>query len=165
MKRFLVLTFISILGLQSYATDFSKLSTIELNTSEQYEAAQEQVLDCCYYLLSTPCDKKDKDRGFATQFIIRWIQGTPEYSFEIEETVAQMTGEKDELLSLYLTCYTKLTLESENPYEEKETIKKGAINAFLDYCGNSINKVRPTKEIKRMLEAREEGQLEAYINK
>ncbi len=165
MKRIILVALISVLGLQIYAGDFSKLANVELNTSEQYEAAQEQVLDCCYYLLSTPCDKKDEDRAFATQFIVRWMQGTPEYSFEIEEVVMKMTDEKEELLSLYLTCFTKLTLESENPYEDKDQIKHDAMDAFLNYCGNSINKVRPTKEIKKMLDAREQGQLAAYLKK
>ena len=163
MNRIILMALITIFGVSGYASNFSGLANIELNTSEQYAEAQEQVLDCCYYLLSTPCDKKDEDRGFATQFIVRWIQGTPEYSFEIEEVVTKMTSDKEELLSLYLTCYTKLTLESENPYEEKSQIKQQSIEAFLDYCGNSINKVRPTKEMKKMLEAREQGQLEAYL--
>jgi len=163
MNRIILVALITIFGVSGYASNFSKLANIELNTSEQYAEAQEQVLDCCYYLLSTPCDKKDEDRGFATQFIIRWIQGTPEYSFEIEDVVTKMTAEKEELLSLYLTCYTKLTLESENPYEEKNQIKQQSIEAFLDYCGSSINKVRATKEMKKMLEARDQGQLEAYL--
>ena len=165
MKRIILVALITILGVSGYAGNFATLANIELNTSEQYAEAQEQVLDCCYYLLSTPCDKKDEDRTYATQFIVRWMQGTPEYSFELEEVVKRMTANKEELLSLYLTCFTKLTLESENPYEEKAQIKQEAMDAFLNYCGNSINKVRPTKEMKKMLEAREHGELEAYLSK
>lgn len=135
----------------------------ELSTDSQIENTNSKVLKACEFLLNTPMVKKNEDRERAGGLIVKWMQSTPDYSFVINDFVHEMTKGKENLMQLYLAGLAKATLESTNPYEEQEEIQATCMHAFLDYCAEPSNNVKSTKEMKKVLDARDEGRLFEYL--
>jgi hypothetical protein len=135
----------------------------ELSDDSQIQNERGKVLKACELLFSTPMVKKDADRGQAGTLIVKWMESTPDYSFVINDFVHEMTKGKENLMQLYLAALVKATLESANPYEDQEDIQTASMHAFLNYCIEPSNNVKPTKEMRRALDAREAGRLSEYL--
>lgn len=163
MKHVLIVLIALVLVISAQAQDFSYLNDIELNSKEQLKEAEEYVLDCCYYITATRYDKKDVQRTMATSFVTSWLSKSKDLSSVLNEDIVLMTEERIDLEGLYLGCYALNIIE--NSGATQKDIEGGALVALLDYCNNPINKVKLTKELKRLVEVYEEGQLEAYLRK
>ena len=151
MKKLVFILLIAVFSGSVAKAQFSHLSDVELKTNEDYEEFAEQVLDCSYYLLMTPFDKKDNERTAATDFIVRWMKGCPSYQFTLSDEVKLLTDEKEDLIGLYVTCYAKQALENEESALSKTEIEKEAIDSLIQYCSKPGNKIKPTKEMKKRL--------------
>ncbi|WP_075591483.1 hypothetical protein [Labilibacter marinus] len=151
MKKLIIILFALIATSNWANAQFSHLNDVELKTSEDYKEYTEQVLDCSYYLLMTPFDKKDSERTAATEFIIRWMKGSPSCDFSVSDDIKTLTEEKEELIGLYASCYAKVYLENEESTQDITEITEGAVSALIQYCNNPSNKIKPTKEMKKRL--------------
>lgn len=159
MKKIAILFIAFILMGTWVQAQFSHLKEVKLQSAEDFNEYAEQVLDCSDYLLLTPYDKKDVERQVATDFIIRWIQGSPQFSLNVSENIKLLTEEREDLLGLYMTCYAKQILEKEGDYEDNEGVVNNTIHSFLDYCANPLNKIKLTKEMKKLMELKDSGEL------
>lgn len=137
-----------------WAQDFSSLATIALTDADAYKKAEPKVMECCDYLLSNSVKTEAANRQLAIQFIVKWMEGTPEYSFEIDETVMRLTSGSKELLPLYLAAMTKAALTNAVEPKSKADLKKETINLFVDYCGNPDHGVKANKELKQLIAER-----------
>ena len=63
------------------AQDYSKLKDIELKDKEDFTKVEDKVLECSTYILTTPMDDENTNRINALQFLFRWMDGTPDYTF------------------------------------------------------------------------------------
>ena len=152
MRHFTILfslLFCLFLFINSSAQNFSSLSGIQFKTEAEYEEYTDQVLDCCYYLVQTPFNKKDTDRKAASDFIERWVDGTPNYTLRIDYVITEITEDREDLISIYKACYIKLLLEQKEDQQGKSLLNL-SLKSFLSYCSDSSNKVKMTKEMKRI---------------
>jgi hypothetical protein len=152
MRYALVLVmFFLILGISLNAQHFASLNDVKFDYDGAYEDYTDQVYDCCYYLLQNPYSKKDSDRKAASDFIARWIKGAPDYPFKIEEEIKVLTEERADLLELYTACYVKEVLENAEEGMKLNAINDTILNSFLVYCSKPVNKVKLTKEMKKII--------------
>jgi hypothetical protein len=154
MKNLKVTALVFLVSMATWAQDYTGLSAIQMTNFEQYKSAEPKVLECCNYLFANPLNSNDANRVQATQFIVRWMEGTPDYSFEIDETVATLTEGRKDLIPLFLAAMTKVQLSQTDKVLSEEEIKEQSINIFIDYCAEPKNEVKPTKEVKRILKER-----------
>ena len=163
MKQVFVLV-LMVLGVTIVSgQDFTGLSKVELKELKQYIQVEEQVLDCCYYLTGTPFEKKDENRQLATVFVNRWVQGMPQIAFELTESINLITEGKEELVSIYKVSLAMAVIENKKLDPAGVEVERIAINAMLDYCSNPVNGVKMPKEMKRVCQVRQEGNLEAWL--
>jgi len=148
-KLIIILLTLLTIGI-SVEAQFSHLNDIELKSTQDYHEFAEQVLDCSHYILMTPYSKKDKDRTAATKFIVRWMKGSPSLDFEVSETIKVLTEEKEELIGIYISCYAKQLLEDDENSLSKTELESEALKLFASYCNNPNNKIKPTKELKKL---------------
>jgi hypothetical protein len=151
MKQYLLIAVFLIGGFHLMAQDFSKLASVELKNSEQCKKAESQVTDCCSYILNNPVSANPENRLHALQFVLRWMEATPDFIFDVDESVVKMTGGDKDLLPIYLVGMAKVAVETGKEKISKEIMKEGAIKLLLNYCNNSENGVKPSPEIKRRL--------------
>lgn len=165
MKIKFAIVFITILSLSCicYGQDYSNLQDIVLKDKSDYPQAENKVLECAKYIISTPVDDNNLNRLYAVQFLIRWMVGTPEYTFNMDEIVNKITKSNQNLLGIYLACMTNFVLENKEKAKDDKEVKYNSILTFLNYCETNGSNVKINREVKKMIRAREEGKLKEYL--
>ncbi|MEO6730292.1 MAG: hypothetical protein ABIN01_03665 [Ferruginibacter sp.] len=136
---------------------------IKLEKASDYKAAEPFVLQTATYLLSSPLKKDDTDRMNLLGFIGKWMHGTPDYSFAFSDIVTKIGKDNNDIIGLYMAAMTKYTLENKAPSRDAKVVKLNALILLLNYCENKDNNIRMTKQLKKLSEAREKGQLEQSL--
>ncbi|MBL7731131.1 MAG: hypothetical protein JNM88_08140 [Chitinophagaceae bacterium] len=161
--------FILLLAVMTFAKSFSQslpnYDEIRLDKKEDFNAtANDAALQAATYLLSTPMDANSIDRLKSLQYILKWMSGTPDYSFTLDEQATKFAKGNDDLLGLYLAAMTKYVLENKQAAEDKDKIKLNAVKLIIAYAKDTKNNVKINKELKKVIEADEKGKLEEYLN-
>ena len=147
------------------AQDYTKLGEIALEDKSDYQKNESLVLECANYILNSQYHLLDKDLNHtnAQLFIIKWMGGTPDYMFSIDETVGKATKSSANLLAVYLAASVKYVLENKEMASNENEVKYNSILLFLDYCKDATKNVKVNGEIKKMIKANEENTLREYL--
>ena len=159
MKAVLVV-FITICGLCAKAQTVPNFDLIKLEKATDYKIAEPFVLQTATYLLSTPYIKASKDRNNSLQFISKWMYGTTDYAFVFNDVVDKIGKDNNELLGMYMAAMAKYALQNKAVAKDQKQLKINAMILLLNYCENKDNNMRMSKQLKKMAEAKEKGQLE-----
>ena len=110
----LILTFaLLLIGSSAIAQDWAKWVNYEFEDEAAYAKAEPEVLLAANYLFENPVDKDDIRRDIAVRAVLLWMEGTPDYTFEITEEAMDLVKGKDTYFSMYLAGLTKTALENE----------------------------------------------------
>ena len=146
-----------------YSQSLPNLDEIKLEKPADYKTAEVIATQAATYLLSTPFEKNDLDRLKSLQFVIKWMSGTPDYSFTLDNVATKILKGNDDLLGLYMACMTKYSLENKVSSTDAAEVKLNSIKMLLAYCENPDNNMRMTKALKKLSEANKKGELEKEL--
>ena len=163
MKRYLFFLFLLFPVIKSHSQDFTDLQSLEFKSNDDYKKYEHRVLDCSNYVLSVLSEDTDTNRILALQTIIKWMSGTPDYQFEIDESITSLIKKNESILGLYMASMTKFVLENKEKAAEKNEVKYNTYLILLDYCGNPTNNVKLTKELQKAIDKKNEGKLKEYL--
>jgi hypothetical protein len=160
--------FISAIFLMGYimvcnAQDYSKLKDIVMKDKEDFAKAEDKILECSKYVLTTPMDDENTNRINALQFMLRWMDGTPEYTFTLDETVGKLAQTSDALLGVYMACMCRYVLENKDKAKNEKDVKYNSVLLLIDYARNPDNKVEISGEMENLIRAKDEHRLKEYI--
>ena len=148
----------------SFAQTLPNFDVIKLESKEDYNAtANDAALQASNFLFSTPLDPKSIDRLRSLQFIIKWMTGTPDYSFTLDEQATKFAKKNDDLLALYMAAMTKYVLENKADAKDQNKIKLNAVKIIIAYVTDPKNNVKINKELKNAIEADKNGRLSEYL--
>lgn len=133
------------------------------NDRNDFRLAEPKALEAASFLLNTPIDNSRADREKAMKFMIMWMEGTPDYTFYIDNNIGSFTRSSNTLLVVYMACLTKNSLENPNLINEREELKYKSIEMYIDYCLNPSNNVKNYKQLEKLVKARDKGKLKDYI--
>lgn len=136
---------------------------IKLVDKGDYQVAEPNVMQAANYILSTPFEKNDLTRLKSLQFIIKWMTGTPDFSFSLDDMATKMAKGNDDVLGVYMVCMTKYYLENKASSKDAKVVKLNSIKMLLSYCENENNKLKLTKQLKKLSEANQRGELEKEL--
>lgn len=146
------------------AQSLPDFDVIKLESKEDFNTtANDAALQAANYLLSTPIEKNNINRLKSMGYIIRWMTGTPEYSFTLDEQSTKFAKKNDDLLSLYMAAMTKYVLENKADAKDQNKIKLNAVKLIIIYVKDPANKVKLNGELKKAIEADEKGELANYL--
>jgi len=161
MKFFIILLTI-FFSTGVFAQTLPNFDAIKLEKAPDYKLAEPYALQTANYLLSTPYKKEDKDRMNSLRFIGKWMNGTPDYSFAIANLEEEI-GKDYDLIGMYMVSKVKYMLENKANAKDQKLVKLNAMTLLLDYCTNKNNNIRMTKQLKKLAEAKEKGELEKLL--
>ena len=136
---------------------------IKLEKISDYKKAEPFVLQTATFLLSTPIKSESKDRYNSLRFISQWMNGTPDYSFVLVDIIEKIGKDNNDILGVYISAMTKYTLENKAFAKDAAVVKLNAITTLLKYCENKDNNLKMSKQLKKLAEAKEKGQLEQAL--
>ena len=134
--------------------NFKQIANYEFKTPESYKTEESKVLMCANYLFDNPADKYEINRLTSIQYIIKWMTGTPEYTFELGDKATELTKGNSDLLGLYMAAMTKAVIENKGEKLSNDEIYNQSEEILINYCANSDNKMKPSKKIKKILKSR-----------
>jgi hypothetical protein len=153
------ITFIIIITLfcnVSFGQNFSELANSEFESAESYKPAESQVLLCANYLFDNPTNESELNRLNSIQYIMKWMSGTPDYTFDIGEKAMELTKGNTDLLGLYMAAMSKVVIDNKGEKLSSGDIYIGAEKILVKYCSVSENKIKPSKKIKKLLKEAKE---------
>jgi hypothetical protein len=136
---------------------------ILLSKPADYRKAEPVVILATDYVYASAVDKEDLHRQNAISFIMKWMQGTQDYSFVMDETVTKLTKGDNDLFGIYVTCMAKSALQK-GKGADRESIKYDAYKLMAEYCENPLNKYKVRGEIKKVIAAKNENKLREYLD-
>ena len=154
MKKLILIVIVALSFSFSYGQNFTEIANYKFKTKESYKAAEDKVLLCANYLFSTPSNVSEFNRSTSKQFILKWMEGTSDYTFAIDSKVMELTKGNSDLFGLFLAAMSKVVIENKEEELSNEVIYNRAEEILVNYCGNSKNKMKPSKKIKKILKSR-----------
>jgi hypothetical protein len=148
----------------SYAQELPNLKQVKLNKRSHYKSAEHIALKVANYLFETPINTKNKARNEAGQFLLNWMDGTPDYVFNLEEKETSFFNTDSDLMLVYMAGLTKFTLENPTAKTQKEKVI-GALKIALPYLNNQSNKKKWSTMLWQLNDANLNGTLEDYLYK
>ena len=161
MKKFLALTIAAGIAISSFAQ--SSYSNIKLEEKEDYKIAEATVLKASEYLFTTKYDKEDLERLYAIEFIMKWMNGTPDFNFELNEKFTKPFLHETDLLGLYMGALAKFAIEHKDQAKDATTLNLNAVKIIIGYSSKPANNLKQTGELKKMAAALKKGELEKYF--
>ena len=162
MKK-LGLLFVVFITIHSFGQTIPDFDLIKLEKVADFKPAEPFALQTANYLLSTPVKKEDANRQKSVQFIVRWMSGTSDYSFNLNEAIDRIGKTNPDLLGIYMAAMTKYSLENKDSAKDPKLVKLNAMTMLLNYCENKDNNLKLTKPLKKLAEAKERGELEQSL--
>lgn len=143
-----------------FAQTVPDFDLIKLEKAGDYKPAEPYALQTAVYLLSTPAEKGSENRLKSLQFLLKWMSGTPDHSFVLDQSVSKLIGDDKNVLGIYMAAMVKFALSGNAAARDAKAIKLNAINSLLDYCENKNNNIKMGKQLKKLSGARAKGELE-----
>ena len=165
MKKTILFFLLFSIGISySYSQDLPNLKHVKLNKRSNYKGTDALVLRVTAYLFATPIDKKNMSRTEAGQFLIKWMNGTPDHTFLLEDKETEFFNTDSDLMLMYMAGFTKFALE--NPtIKEQKVLVLGALQLVLPYLDKQISKKTWSAILWQLNDANKKGQLEEYLYK
>ena len=159
-KLFFLLSFafITITGFSQ-----SAYNEIKLEEKGDYQLAEASVVKASNYLFTTKYDKEDLERLYAIEFITKWMMGTSDFTFELNEKFTRPFLHETDLMGLYMAAIAKYAIEHKSQSNEANTIYLNAAKMIIEYSSKPSNNLKQTGELKKMATALKKGDLEKYF--
>jgi hypothetical protein len=151
------------LAFSVFSQNTSQYSNIPLTSAADYRKAEPQIILASDYVYSSPVDKENVNRKNAIAFIMKWMGGTSDYSFGMDETINKIAGGDNDALSMYFVCLTKYAL-SKGKGVDREELKYNAYMLLAKYCENPGNNYKPKGEVKKMIDAKNQDKLKEFLD-
>ncbi|MEI6059298.1 MAG: hypothetical protein WCR72_01255 [Bacteroidota bacterium] len=162
MKR-VVFALLILFASASFAQNYSQWENIPLVTAAEFRKAEPQVMLAADLVLSTPIEKTNKNRLNAISFIMKWMGGTSDYSFVLDETMRRVTyGDKD-MLGVYFACLSKYAIQK-GKGADREDIRIKSYAMLAAYCENPDNNIKVRGEIKKLVDAKNQNKMKEYLD-
>lgn len=165
MQKYLFTILLISLSTLCFAQTKTDFSSIRLENEEDYKKSEATVLDASDYILSTPVEAENKQRIYAIQFILAWMEGTPDYKFSLDD-LDKLDNDVNQS-TVFLAALAKYTIENKSLTEEADYkgIRDGAFRLFLKYAINSENNLNKKTKLKKLIKAYNSNELSKELDK
>jgi hypothetical protein len=157
MKR-CILFLLSFMALAASAQP-PDLSKIKLKSKASFTAAEPSVLKAADYVIATSADAPG--RGDCEQFLLQWMDGTKDFSFEIDASLIH--NEDGALLGVYLASVSRFVILHHDSASNQKLIKMTAIREIVKWCDQPANDTKLPVYLEKYKRADAEGKLEEVV--
>ncbi|MEZ5069913.1 MAG: hypothetical protein R2751_02825 [Bacteroidales bacterium] len=152
MKKTLLTIAFLLTSMWAFNQDFTSLADIAFNNAEDYRTKEALVKECASFILSQPYKSEEQNKLYGIQFILRWMEGTPDYMFSLGQDYSDLCKNDLELSTTYLAALALAAVDPAVVDKSSDNLSKQAKEFFLDYCARPENKVKTNRSIKKALE-------------
>ncbi len=155
LRTLLLLLLLILIASNSFSQNFSDLDKVPLKEKSDFKSAENKVLECTKFILSSPLDKDDLQLKSAKSFVLNWMTGTPDYSFTLDDSLQPIMEKGPALLGIFMACYSQTAIQNQNL--KSDDVFKKTMTSFIAYCKNPANKVEFTDGLNKLIKQQEDG--------
>lgn len=144
------------------AQELPNLKHIKLNKKAHFKDNEGLALKVTDYIFATPIDHKNDSRRQAGQFLIRWMNGTPDYVFFLGEKETTYFDTDTELMLVYMAGLTRFCLQHKSVTDPRQRTL-GALQLALPYLDKQENKKRWSVQLWQLMDAYKNGKLAVFL--
>lgn len=145
------------------AQNMPQFDHIRLNNKKDFRQADSTVSQVSAYLLAVPINRDSVTRINAAQFLMKWMEGTNDYTFIINEYNTKAFINNTNLMAVYMAALCKSALRYKTNFDAKNISIDGT-KRLIRYINNPANQVKITPEIRELSQANDKGELESFLN-
>lgn len=132
MKRIIILLLaVAAFGFTAKAQTFHVPENYTLKEKADYGKYEDDVIKAVDWLQDTPWALEDQKRMETNAFLMKWMQGSPTVSIEVNNSVAKMTEKNPQLLMTFMGGYTKYALQNKSAFDKNKANQAG-VKAVID---------------------------------
>jgi hypothetical protein len=146
----------------AFAQNIPPVDGVRLETPQDYRNADSAVVQVCKYFLSIPIDQDNNTRLKAGIFLTRWMYGSPDCNFDPDQKMLKYINSDVDLLTVYYCCFSSFTIHYPSVKDPK-TVELNAGKQFLTYINKPSNHVTLTRQLKKLADADEKGELKSFL--
>ena len=162
-KYFAIMMMILVYGNGLSQTFNEAWADIKFEKAEDYKAHEAEILQCAKYILTVPMN--DFNRQDALNPLAKWMSGTPDYNFVINERVTKLNDGNEFVMSVYMSSMVKFVLENKDKAKNPDEVELQSFSSMLDYMADHDHKFRITRDIQKAIDAKRKGKLDQYLKK
>lgn len=164
MKRIFCICLLSFFAvIQLRAQTVPQFDHVKLASKKDFKQADSTVSQLSAYLLSIPINRDTTTRINAAQFLMKWMEGTKEYTFVINENNTRAFINNTHLMAVYMAALCKTALQHKPGIDSKIVTLDGT-KRLISYISNPANHVKNTKALQELVDANKHGELESFLN-
>ena len=165
MKKKLLFFLLFFAGVQCLrAQELPNLKHVKLNKKVHFKETEQLILKVVTYLFETPISKKNKSRAEAGQFLLNWMNGTPDFTFYLEDKETSFFNTDSDLILMYMAALTKFTLENRT-IKDQQSIILGTMRIVLPYLNQQEDKKSWSALLWQLNDANQKGKLLDFLDK
>jgi hypothetical protein len=162
MKKILLTLLTIVVAFNAFSQSLPPIDGLKLVTKEDFRSADSLALKVANYILSTPSAKNNVPRLKATQFLLNWMEGTPDFTFSLDEKAIKYFEKDMDLMGVYTASLTAYSIQNKQVTDTK-IVTLNAVKIFITYIDNNGNNVTWTSKLKKLSEANQKGELESLL--
>src|ERR1041385_1652855 len=140
MRKVVLLSALLAFAMAARSQSLPDISSIKLESKSDFNAtANDAALRISVYLLNTPLENANHTRQLAEKYLLKWMKGTPEFSFNLDEDAAQLATENERLFVVFMAAMTKYVLENPSEASDTRKVKQASVKALIEYAKNPKN--------------------------
>ena len=135
-------------SVNAFSQNIPPVEGIKLETGDDYRNADQAVKEVSQYLLIVPVNKESNTRVKAGYFLLKWMEGTPEFNFTFNHSVLKYFEKDVDLLAIYYGAMASFALQYPS-VKNPDTITLNAVKTLIAYVNNSHNHVIAARPLKK----------------
>lgn len=150
-------------GFSLFSQEFEVPENVKLETAEDYQKHEAEVLQGIKWLENTKVDEHIQKRQNTHAFLMKWMSGTPDVSIGLEAFQLALTEKNPDLLISFLGGWTRFSLENPDKKDNPLLANEAGIKSILKvYELNKGKGFKKDKRIERLL-AMDDNKLRVWI--
>ncbi|MEO6150969.1 MAG: hypothetical protein ABIN95_02260 [Mucilaginibacter sp.] len=162
MKKILIVCIVALISsTRICAQTLPELSSIKLDTKEAFKSSEPVVLQAADYIIALPVDDENIDKLKSIQFLLKWMEGTPDYTFSISENPTSLFMKNTNLFGVYMAALCKYAITSKST--DGNDLNLNATRIFITYITDPAHHVKLNSGLKKLVEAEKNGELKSFL--
>ncbi len=138
--------------------------SVPLDKAEDYPKADPFALQACDHILKTTYKSGNTGALNEISFMIRWMEGSPDFTFTLDEVATKLMKGNDDMLPIFMACMGKFALENRADAKDAKKMNLGAVKLLIAYVEDpNHSDFKITKALKKLVEANKKGTLEKEL--
>ncbi|MES2267249.1 MAG: hypothetical protein V4520_10835 [Bacteroidota bacterium] len=131
------------------------------NKQEDYTKYEPDVIKTADWLMHTAWGTEPAKTEKATQFILKWTEGTPDVVIELKQAIMDLSDTNPQLGFIYISQFSKYAIQHKSDFDKTQANLVALKAVIAKYTAEPTHK--RDNDVERLIQLDKENRLENWI--